>query len=150
MKNRREFIKKITASAMITFLGSKIGFAKTGKKERVYIPNKKILNIDISELKFIEINKDISYTSIKVKGFSRNLLILKNKSENSYSSLLSYCPHRGCEVELKSDNTAFECPCHRATFDFNGDLLKGPAKTGLDKYAVTFLKDSNRISIKIT
>ena len=44
------------------------------------------------------------------------------------------CPHRGCSVAWKSDAKAFVCPCHGSTFEADGALREGPAKTPLRAY----------------
>jgi Rieske Fe-S protein len=44
------------------------------------------------------------------------------------------CPHLSCSVNLESDR--FRCPCHNATFDFNGERLSpgtNPALRGMDE-----------------
>lgn len=43
------------------------------------------------------------------------------------------CPHMGCEVEWNSDERIWDCPCHGSSFEATGELIKGPAKRGLDK-----------------
>jgi len=45
------------------------------------------------------------------------------------------CPHKGCEVEYKSELHLFVCPCHNSRFDEDGKVVRGPAKTDLAKYA---------------
>lgn len=43
------------------------------------------------------------------------------------------CPHQGCNVDWDQKEGKFICPCHQSTFDHQGNLLKGPATTGLKK-----------------
>jgi len=45
------------------------------------------------------------------------------------------CPHKGCDVEYKSELHQFVCPCHNSRFDEDGHVVRGPAKTDLTKYA---------------
>ena len=42
------------------------------------------------------------------------------------------CNHQGCEVERRGEG--WRCPCHRAEFDLDGRLRKGPATEGLVTY----------------
>jgi cytochrome b6-f complex iron-sulfur subunit len=44
------------------------------------------------------------------------------------------CSHEKCIVEWKSDQKAFECPCHGAKFAATGKVLQGPAKEALVAY----------------
>lgn len=43
------------------------------------------------------------------------------------------CPHQGCNVDWNQKKKKFICPCHQSTFDYKGNLLKGPATSGLEK-----------------
>jgi nitrite reductase/ring-hydroxylating ferredoxin subunit len=49
-------------------------------------------------------------------------------------ALSSICTHAGCNVAF--GGSAFHCPCHGATFDFNGGERSGPTNGPLDHYAV--------------
>jgi glycine/D-amino acid oxidase-like deaminating enzyme/nitrite reductase/ring-hydroxylating ferredoxin subunit len=41
------------------------------------------------------------------------------------------CPHLGCVVEWNATENSWDCPCHGSRFDVQGDVLNGPALTGL-------------------
>lgn len=43
------------------------------------------------------------------------------------------CPHQGCNVDWNPKKKKFICPCHQSTFDYKGNLLKGPSTSGLEK-----------------
>ena len=45
------------------------------------------------------------------------------------------CPHRGCPVNYNLEAHQFVCPCHNSRFDEDGKVVRGPAKTDLQKYA---------------
>lgn len=42
------------------------------------------------------------------------------------------CPHLGCQLEWNSDEKSWDCPCHGSRFDWDGELLEGPAQTDLE------------------
>jgi len=71
---------------------------------------------------------------------SEPLLVIrssKDKKDNQAISAVSpSCPHQGCLVNWKADQTAFICPCHGARFDAQGKLLQGPATANLKRYDV--------------
>lgn len=52
------------------------------------------------------------------------------RSADGVKVISATCTHAGCDVEL-ARNGGFECPCHGAKFDADGQVLKGPAKTPL-------------------
>ncbi len=41
------------------------------------------------------------------------------------------CPHLGCQLEWNPDERSWDCPCHGSRFDYQGNLLDGPAQTPL-------------------
>ena len=41
------------------------------------------------------------------------------------------CPHMGCELSWNPDELSWECPCHGSRFDYEGNLLDGPAQEGI-------------------
>lgn len=54
--------------------------------------------------------------------------------EQGFVALDQACPHAGCHVPFCATSKWFECPCHGSRFDEVGDLRRGPAPRGLDRY----------------
>jgi Rieske Fe-S protein len=46
------------------------------------------------------------------------------------------CTHHGCFVNFNTATVSFQCPCHQATFDFNGGSPTPPAPTPMPHYAM--------------
>jgi cytochrome b6-f complex iron-sulfur subunit len=44
------------------------------------------------------------------------------------------CTHSGCNVKWSKEEKKYECPCHGASFDANGAVLKEPATKPLATY----------------
>ncbi len=54
------------------------------------------------------------------------------------------CTHKGCAVVFSGSQ--LDCPCHHSRFDFNGNVLVGPATTPLPHFAA-FVDAAGNISV---
>jgi Rieske Fe-S protein len=59
--------------------------------------------------------------------------------------LSSVCPHKGCAIDYAAATQRFECPCHGAIFDVDGQRLRGPAERGLDP--LPFTVEGERVKV---
>lgn len=57
-------------------------------------------------------------------------------ADDDYTAYSSECTHFGCEVEFRSVEEGYECPCHGSMFDVEGRVLNGPAKQDLVHFDV--------------
>jgi len=65
-------------------------------------------------------------------------------SRGTFLAFDAVCPHAGCTVEYASSSRNFVCPCHGSQFDGRtGDVLTGPASSGLAKIAIAEGSDGN-------
>jgi cytochrome b6-f complex iron-sulfur subunit len=56
--------------------------------------------------------------------------------EEGFVAVSQVCTHLGCRVPWCSSAQWFECPCHGSRFNQVGELQRGPAPRGLDRYPV--------------
>lgn len=61
-------------------------------------------------------------------------VLLTRPTEDDVQAFSSVCPHEGCTVA--PDDGQLSCPCHGSQFELNGDLKRGPARTGLTAFPV--------------
>ena len=57
------------------------------------------------------------------------IYILPHKGNQVLSSI---CPHEGCNVAWRNEESQFFCPCHDSYFTAEGERLSGPSQRGLD------------------
>ena len=55
--------------------------------------------------------------------------VLPHKGNQVLSSI---CPHEGCNVAWRAEESQFFCPCHDSYFSSDGERLTGPSRRGLD------------------
>lgn len=61
-------------------------------------------------------------------------IIVVQMSAGTYTAFSKKCTHELCTVKYSSSKTQFECLCHNAFFDSNGEVVSGPANIPLKEY----------------
>jgi glycine/D-amino acid oxidase-like deaminating enzyme/nitrite reductase/ring-hydroxylating ferredoxin subunit len=69
--------------------------------------------------------------AIMGKGLKKLALYRDEKSELHVFSAV--CPHLQCIVQWNADEKTFDCPCHGSRFTSTGEVINGPAVSGLKK-----------------
>lgn len=79
----------------------------------------------------------VFYNTAKIEHNSniKFISITGDKVEIEKNGITKYltakCPHAGCIVKYDPNTRQLICPCHDSKFDLDGNLLQGPATTGL-------------------
>ncbi|MFB0537108.1 MAG: ubiquinol-cytochrome c reductase iron-sulfur subunit [Anaerolineae bacterium] len=60
--------------------------------------------------------------------------------EGGFLALYRVCPHLGCIVPWSEEQQRFECPCHAAVFNMEGEVLAGPPPRPLDLFPVEIVE----------
>ena len=74
----------------------------------------------------------------------RGIIVLRT-SGNSVKALSRRCTHQGQTVNIDAANNNLLCPSHDSVFDFNGNVISGPASSSLAQYSASI--DGNIITI---
>ncbi len=61
--------------------------------------------------------------------------------EGGFLAFSAICPHLRCVVNWNEMHKKFECPCHGAKFDPNGEVLEGPPPRPLDLYKLQIVEE---------
>lgn len=79
--------------------------------------------------------------TLETQGFILNetagpdpVLVVKNGDQ--LQGLNPTCTHKGCVVDWEADSGSLLCPCHRARFAADGEVLEGPAQVNLAAIAL--------------
>jgi cytochrome b6-f complex iron-sulfur subunit len=80
------------------------------------------------------------YSALQKNGgsvyYSASNIIIARDNAGNFIALYDVCPHAGCAVQFDGASK-FPCPCHGSLFDENGNVLQGPATSGLKKYSTS-------------
>ncbi len=66
----------------------------------------------------------------------RGIIVLRT-SGNSVRALSRRCTHQGQTVNIDAANNNLLCPSHDSVFDFNGNVISGPASSSLAQYSAS-------------
>ncbi len=127
--NRRELLQVIGGSAGALILTSALPGCSpaTGSP-----PSGPISAMNVSDFKL---------NSMRV--LSSNVVVgLDSKGPYAMSAI---CTHAGCVLEDNSETIAagLYCPCHGSSFDGNGVVTHGPARSALQHYQVSVATDGS-------
>jgi Rieske Fe-S protein len=67
-----------------------------------------------------------------VKYEGETIAVYKDESGKIYA-LNPVCTHAKCVVDWNSAEKTWDCPCHGARYNLQGEVLTGPARKGLEK-----------------
>ncbi|HLC83627.1 MAG TPA: Rieske 2Fe-2S domain-containing protein [Bacteroidia bacterium] len=133
--DRREFIKKSCFSCMA--LGA--GVAISSLSSCATLP---IIKTSIEENKtsiaLSNFANGINAVLVRPKNMDYDILVVK-KSESTYNALFMQCTHN--QFALSSNKSQIFCSSHGAEFDFEGNVVKGPAEKKLKTFP-TVIKDN--------
>jgi nucleotide-binding universal stress UspA family protein len=59
-------------------------------------------------------------------------LAVYRAEDGTITALSPRCQHMGCTVDWNDADRTWDCPCHGSRYDWEGRVIKGPAKRDLD------------------
>lgn len=81
---------------------------------------------------------------------------LIRRGEKKVDAFTTTCPHLGCSINYEAKASRFVCPCHSATFDFQGQRIeetrtgkKNPAPRGMDRLDVNLVSDGEDTFVEV-
>ena len=63
------------------------------------------------------------------------------RTEGGFLAFSAVCPHLSCIVNWNEMLKKFECPCHGAKFNQNGEVFEGPPPRPLDLYKLQIVEE---------
>lgn len=69
----------------------------------------------------------------KVVKYEGETVALYKDKDGAVHALNPVCTHAKCIVAWNGTEKTWDCPCHGARYDVNGEVLTGPARKGLER-----------------
>jgi cytochrome b6-f complex iron-sulfur subunit len=77
---------------------------------------------------------------------NRGIIVLRT-SNSGVRALSRNCTHAGFTVNINNASNNLICPSHNSVFDFNGNVISGPASGSLTRYQASLNADGTIITI---
>ncbi len=129
--SRREFLKR--SGLLIGALSFGVGLALADDDSedddgsgRIQAAGKGIIDLGISS----------SFKLEKVVDHSTDAGTVISSTKSGLIALAPICTHQGCTTRWNSGTQSLNCPCHGAQFSTTGEVLGGPTRTPLARYAL--------------
>lgn len=91
--------------------------------------------------KKIEGLSELAHGEAKVVKYEGNTVAIYKDDNGGIHALNPVCTHAKCVVGWNSAEKTWDCPCHGARYDINGEVLTGPARRGLEKVELDEMND---------
>lgn len=92
-----------------------------------------------------------TFTRTKVNGWEKTVnsygVYVYRKNESEVIVFSNICTHLACRVTFQEGTREYDCPCHNAQFDIEGNVIGGPPPRPMDQYQ-TKIEDGN-LSIRL-
>ncbi len=84
----------------------------------------------------IDLGAGSSFKVGSVLDRSKDVGAVISSSANGLIALVPICTHQGCTTGWNAATQSLNCPCHGAQFSTTGEVLRGPTRTPLARYAL--------------
>ena len=87
----------------------------------------------------------------KVNGWEKTVysygVYVYRKNETEVMVFSNVCTHLACRVTFYDDTREYDCPCHDAQFDIEGNIIAGPQPRPMDRYETKV--EEGQLSIRL-
>ena len=84
---------------------------------------------------------ELAHGEAKVVKYEGETVAIYKDENGGVHALNPVCTHAKCVVGWNRAEKTWDCPCHGARYDINGEVLTGPARRGLEKVELEGLAD---------
>lgn len=143
-QTRRDFIKN---SSLIAAAAGFAAYSVFGQENDAESEDKKhIVTVDLSQKENKTLQQPGNAIFVDNPVDKDRPIIIYRKTKDTFSAFSSRCTHKGGPLLIAKDGTMV-CQWHKAVFDTNGNVIKGPAKKELTEYSVEFYDETIKIIV---
>lgn len=151
--SRNEFVK-ITVGAMGAVITGLVGLPAVAYLLSPAL-NEQSLDawVPLGPLDIYPVGEPTLFTFIrtKVNGWEKTVnsygVYVFRKTENEVMVFSNVCTHLACRVTFMGDTREYDCPCHDAQFDIEGNVIGGPPPRPMDQYETKI--EDGQLSIRL-
>lgn len=129
--NRNEFLKNASAATVLAYFGISLESCSIDVDEVPSGGVQKSVELNINHVAYIPLENYGGW----VLHPSENILIVND--EGDLKAFGSRCTHSGCTRDWDTSNEIFHCSCHGSKFNFDGEVVTGPANAPLTQLTLT-------------
>jgi len=76
---------------------------------------------------------ELAHNEAKVVKYEGDTIALYKDDAGAIHAINPVCTHAKCIVAWNNTEKSWDCPCHGARYNVDGEVLTGPARSGLEK-----------------
>jgi Rieske Fe-S protein len=85
----------------------------------------------------VDVATNAGWAETRAKG----AIFLDRGADGAVTAFSARCPHEGCQIDWRAEETQYVCPCHASKWTRAGERVAGPTKRGLDPIEVRAAAD---------
>jgi Rieske Fe-S protein len=88
------------------------------------------MNDTLNKKEFEKLGQD----EAKVLNIDHKKIAAYEDQNGQIHAISAVCTHMGCTIEWNKKEKTWDCPCHGSRYNFDGQVIQGPALKDLEKF----------------
>ena len=147
--SRRNFLadssKMVIAAGLATVIGA--GIKLSAQDKTALGKSTLLLRVDMNDPSNAALKTNGGAVYVQNPSDKDRPIIVYRKADNEVTAFSSKCTHKGGPLDLPGSDGLAVCKWHKAAFDTNGDVKKGPAKDHLTVFKATLADGAIMIEV---
>ena len=141
------FMGKRIAAAVVGIPGIRFAIGNSQVPKELHWVDAGSLSDFLGPEKFLPVNYSILVKDAWREAKRQGLVWIKADEDGQFLALSATCPHLGCLVRWRAEESLFVCPCHTGKFDTEGNVVLGPPPGPLQRLELKV--ENDRIMVQV-